>query len=316
MYISATKKIKVGVFVFSAFLIVAVTLFVVIGIKIQDDSKSYYIVFRGESVSGLTVGSFLKYQGVEIGRVDDIRISSEDITAIIVDVSIRKDVKIKEDMVATLNFIGITGLKNVEIFGGSPQAQVIPEGGRISSRPSQFANMADNMDELMLRAVELLHNLSYVTNQQNRDKITNSLENIEQISSDVREFTREVKPSVIESAASLNKSIEQMQILFKTLTPMVDDMRQITKKLGSEPFLGNLDSLVASTNNVLTQTDSSLQSIRAFVNNSNVVFAEGRDDVMGIVMSLEEITRNLEIFSREVKSDPSVIMRGRRVRGR
>ena len=83
--------------------------------------------------------------GVEIGKVTDIKISETDINAISVLVSIKNDVSIKEDMYGTMNAIGITGLKYIEITGGTNEAKAVKSGGYIKSKKSPFSKIADQM---------------------------------------------------------------------------------------------------------------------------------------------------------------------------
>ena len=79
-----------------------------------EDKKydSYYIYFD-ESISGLNIGSPIKYKGFDVGLVKYIKISPHNSEKIEVEIQIQKGTPIKDDNYAILGNLGITGLKYV-----------------------------------------------------------------------------------------------------------------------------------------------------------------------------------------------------------
>ena len=64
--------VLVGAFVL--LMLAAAGLFVVwLGRYQAEETFAYYDIYFGESVAGLQVGGAVRYQGVEVGRVQDIR---------------------------------------------------------------------------------------------------------------------------------------------------------------------------------------------------------------------------------------------------
>ena len=73
------KYFVVGLFVTLAFLIAA-TAIVWINASKYFEQGSMYVTFFNESVQGLSKDSEVKYQGVKVGRVTDIRIAPDNKT--------------------------------------------------------------------------------------------------------------------------------------------------------------------------------------------------------------------------------------------
>ena len=120
--------IAVGTFV----LVVAAAAFgFVLWLTATDGGKSpvrYAVYFTG-SVTGLQDGGTVRYRGVPVGTVTDIRIDRNNIEHIRVSLALDPDTPVKTDTIATLALQGVTGLAYVELTGGtqdSPRLQPAP----------------------------------------------------------------------------------------------------------------------------------------------------------------------------------------------
>jgi len=141
------------------------------GIK---NEYNLYKLQMTESVSGLSKDSTVRYRGVDVGRVSNIRINPDNIEQIEIILKIRSDVPIKEDMVAYTEMLGITGLLAIEIDGGSNRAKLLKakdgEIPVIRTVPSWFSktsrgigNMAENLNDLLKKAEKLLSDKNIAT---------------------------------------------------------------------------------------------------------------------------------------------------------
>ena len=77
-----------------------------------DDSYSLYARFN--SVSGLKVSNPVEMLGMEIGRVAGFKMDQEDQVAV-VELKIKRDIKIYEDAIASIKTAGLIGDKYVSI---------------------------------------------------------------------------------------------------------------------------------------------------------------------------------------------------------
>jgi phospholipid/cholesterol/gamma-HCH transport system substrate-binding protein len=126
------------------------------------DDVTYRIRFA-DSVSGLTIGDPVKFQGVDVGTVKAIALDSADPRLVQVDVRLRRDAPVKTDTRATLKLKGITGVVFIELAGAGPEARTLvsatPAGG-IPEIASTKSNIADVLDQLpkVIRKLSSLEN--------------------------------------------------------------------------------------------------------------------------------------------------------------
>ena len=110
-----------------------------------------YRVRFAESVSGLSLGDPVKFQGVDVGNVRAIALDRDDPRLVQVDVALRKDTPVKIDTKATLKLKGITGVVYIELEGGAPEAQALLAAttpGQVPEIPAERSAIATVIDEL------------------------------------------------------------------------------------------------------------------------------------------------------------------------
>jgi len=90
---------------------------------------SYTLSARFTSVSGLRTGNPVKMLGMEIGRVGKLSMDQEDLKAI-VEVKIKKGIKIYDDAIASIKAEGLIGDHYLSIDPGGG-GDLLPAGGII-----------------------------------------------------------------------------------------------------------------------------------------------------------------------------------------
>lgn len=120
----------------------AVGIFVIIGIlclgylsiklgKLEVMGGNYYQVYADfDSVSGLKPGASVEIAGVEIGRVKRIGLDPQNAGRARVFMNLQKEVKLQDDVIASIRTMGIIGDKFIQLKPGGSD-RIIPPGGRI-----------------------------------------------------------------------------------------------------------------------------------------------------------------------------------------
>jgi phospholipid/cholesterol/gamma-HCH transport system substrate-binding protein len=125
-------KIRLGLFIAGG-----LTLFVLAIFIIGKQKNLFNPVFKLSStfanVSGLQVGNNIRFSGINVGTVDNIRIVND--TTIRVDMLIKKDVKqfIKSDCEVAIGSEGLIGDKMLKISQGSSGAPMVKDGQQLAS---------------------------------------------------------------------------------------------------------------------------------------------------------------------------------------
>ena len=90
----------------------------VASVPIDREVDPYQIAFAG-SVTGLQQGSQVRYRGVPVGRVADIRIDPQRVEWVLVTIEVERGTPIRQDTVASLEMQGVTGIAFVQLQGGT-----------------------------------------------------------------------------------------------------------------------------------------------------------------------------------------------------
>ncbi|MFU8877407.1 MAG: MlaD family protein, partial [Wenzhouxiangellaceae bacterium] len=101
---------------------------------VTDAAWNRYEVLFTDSVIGLSRGSPVLFNGVNVGRVSELRLNPEDVREVLATVEINAEVPIHEDTEATIRLLGLTGSAAIQLRGGDPKSPLLPTGQRDLAR--------------------------------------------------------------------------------------------------------------------------------------------------------------------------------------
>ncbi|WP_164967692.1 MlaD family protein [Arcobacter sp. CECT 8985] len=212
---------KIGIFVISFLILLLAFTFWLGKIGLENVKSDKYVIYINESVSGLNVDSPVKFKGVEVGYVQDIKINPNNSEQIQIDITVNKDTPIKQNNYATLGTLGLTGLKYIELKGGTKDSELLKENEQgekvIKTRISVFASLENSTENISKQINKVLIQMNTLFNNKNLNKISNILSNTEKSSQNVEKFSNFI----------IKKE--------KTLNILLDNINKITKK-GTDSF--------------------------------------------------------------------------------
>ncbi len=112
-------------------------------------TDGYQISAAFLKVGGLSKGSDVRMNGIKIGTVGELILDQETYDAVVT-MSIRSDVKLPVDSVASIESAGIVGGKFVGIQPGGAK-ELLAEDGRIA-RTKDFRSLEDQVGEIIFLA--------------------------------------------------------------------------------------------------------------------------------------------------------------------
>jgi phospholipid/cholesterol/gamma-HCH transport system substrate-binding protein len=147
------SKFAIGFFV-TVGLIMGAAAIVWLGASRYLEKGRQYAVYFDESVQGLQRDSLVKYRGVEVGRVQAIRVAPDNnLIEVVMKVNMRGD--LERTTVAQLRGVGITGIVFVDLDRRRPEEPDLAprltfasEYPIIPSRPSQYKQVLGILDEI------------------------------------------------------------------------------------------------------------------------------------------------------------------------
>ena len=173
-----------------------------LGIKLSERTKTYWAFFKGESVSGLEQGAEVKFTGVPIGRVEKISYDAADLPKVKVAFRVQADFPMKSDMYATTGLLGITGLKYIEIMGGTNAAPTLKNNAEIPTRTSLISSISGKAEAIAAKVELLVNNLNTLTNPDSLRSLRIMLDNIAAVTGDARGLASTLTPKVDSMAGS------------------------------------------------------------------------------------------------------------------
>ena len=286
MDVSKAEKARLGIFLLGTFAFLAVVLFIMVGKKIFTKMVPYTTKLV-ESVSGLELGTPVKQNGVEVGSITSINTDSGDISKSVVHFEVRRGTPMKADMVATMGSYGITGLKYLEITGGSYSAQNVPEGGEVRSELSTLGKITLRADSIAFKIDKLLGNVISFTESQNREQLEH----------------------LIKSSANLSASLDSM----------ATDINRVKPGKRMDNILGSMETATSSLKTKIQKMEvdetvheyrKAAEGITGVAQKVDLTVLRVQEDLAQSMSNLKETMKNMNNFSRQIKENPSVLLRG------
>ncbi|MBL7149021.1 MAG: MCE family protein [Candidatus Cloacimonetes bacterium] len=308
--VSSAQKFRLGIFIVVFSVLMIIFLVLVAGSKIMEKRDIYHIRYENTSVSGLQIGGPVKYRGIGIGRVDDIAIDAEDVTNVIVTVSVKAGTPIKEDMRASLIPIGITGLLQVEITGGSKEASFLKTKSFLPAGVSTFESISGKAEIISEKLERLLNNLAEITNEENRKKINNIINNVDEM--------------ITENQQSINNVLTNLSSTTRDLAVIADETRQIILEINKIMQSGEVENIVSNTEKItndiansnlerlLVDMNAAIKQLDITLTHIDATHLESRQDILDTIEALKETIEYLNDFSRQISDDPSLLIRSRK----
>lgn len=296
--VTKAQKLRLGIFIVVTSIIMVVFIVMVAGTKLMQKRDTYNIIYENTSINGLQVGGAVKYYGLNIGRVDDIVIDENDINNVIVTISVKEKTPLKSDVEATLVFVGITGLKQIEIFGGTNEAELLKPGTYITAGKSAMDSITGRAEILTAKIETIIDNIIQLTDKGNQVKLENILTNVDGIIAENRESFQGTMSNLDSLTTEFTTLVSETSAAMNKLNLVLNNAEIITRDISES----NLKQLVNNANNAVKKANTTFTLINSTMDNS-------QDDINDTVELLKETMEYLNEFSRQINENPALLLR-------
>jgi phospholipid/cholesterol/gamma-HCH transport system substrate-binding protein len=157
------------------------------GGELRRGFNEFDVVFA-DPVRGLTEGGEVRFNGIKVGEVDTLRIDPDNTNRVIARIRVSTDVPVKTDSTAQLEPIGLTGVTLIQLSPGSANAELLRAGfggppPRLEGRGSQVDELLARSEDIALRASEAMASVRDLLTDENIQRVTRIIENLESVSS-------------------------------------------------------------------------------------------------------------------------------------
>jgi phospholipid/cholesterol/gamma-HCH transport system substrate-binding protein len=321
------QRIRLGVFILvsSALLLLIIGFFTARGIFEQRDH--YFVAYSDVSVSGLEVGSPVKFLGINVGSISDIRIDPNKVNTIIVRLSLIQDTPVKKDAVADIVSLGITGLKTIEIRGGTQDADFLEPEQFITPGTSMIDEITGRAEVIAYKVEEVLNNLQVFTMPENIGKFTEAAGQLSMLADHTGKAMYTFDAMVTENRKDIREAVISINTLGNRLEHTSDDLYAAIFRFNEIMQGGDLEGLLVNLREIsLSVRESDIQGMiesiaQASMQTQNLLlrldedYNESSRQVNENLTLLQSTLENLNAASRKINTDPSILVRGQNVRG-
>jgi phospholipid/cholesterol/gamma-HCH transport system substrate-binding protein len=230
-------------------------------VSLDDEFDEYDVVFT-ETVTGLTKGALVNFNGIQVGEVRRLSLDKLDAAKVLARVRVDAGTPVTTDTSARLTYTGLTGVAIIELVAGKPGMPPLEpaEGaavGVIVAVPSAIQKIMTDGGDVLIRFNETLARVSEVLNEENTQRITETLAHIESIARQVES-----------DKAALGNALRGADRAFADLSAASSAFQELAAQGGTT--LARADALLAQD------------------------FAPATEDLKRTLASLSEISRRVE----------------------
>ena len=146
-----------------------------------------------------------------VGNVSEIKINPNNSEEIQLDILIKKGTPIKQDNYAILGNLGITGLKYIELKGGTHDSLLLEENEEgikvIESRTSDLVSLLDSTQDITQELMQVLNQVKKVLNDKNIESFSNILSKSENSASNIEQLSQYLVNNEVKIMVQVNGKI-------------------------------------------------------------------------------------------------------------
>ena len=287
-----------------AFTLVVVALAVLFALWLGKTSLnrqySYYDIVFTEAVTGLSKGSPVQYNSIQIGEVSQLKLDPKDPRKVLARIQVAADTPIKVDTRAKLGLLGLTGVAFVQLSGGAPTSQPLmptPDNPvpQIKSETSALSALLASGSDVVTSINGILDRLGKIISEQNVARINSTLKSIDQTTSTLAAERDDLR-TLIREAAAASKQLNQTLAGANQLVN--GPGRQTLDRAAAA--MASLQKTTQTLNELLTENQGSLQS-----------GLRGVDQIGPALRELRSTLRDIHQITSQLQANPAGYLLGR-----
>ncbi|EAI2045105.1 MCE family protein [Campylobacter upsaliensis] len=221
----------VGIFIFGVFF--ASLIFMLwLGGYSEEESFEYYEIHTQESVAGLGLKAPVRLLGVEVGSVENISIYTKQNLGVNILIKVKKETPIKEDTFATLQLQGITGLKFIQLQGGSVNSKKLTgdDGYPVIAFRESFLATIDRQGERIFSLIKTADDKSKrLLSDENLQNIEMLLKNLAQLSENLNANSKALSKNLNEASKNVALMAKEVELSAKNLRQTLQNVDESSK---------------------------------------------------------------------------------------
>lgn len=232
-----------------------------------------YLVVVDESVAGLNLDAPVKYNGVDVGKVQAIALDREHPQRVNLLFAIERGTPIKEDTISVLKTQGLTGIAYVELSGGTPSSPPLltlpgAHHPQIRTSPSLSARLENVLTSVLAKLDNTSTNINAMLSASNQAALSSALSDMAVVARTIAARKDSIDTSLADAATSL-KNTAKATAKMDALADRVGRGADAVEKMGNSVAATSLsagktvDSVGVDMKRISTETLPELERLLA-----------------------------------------------------
>jgi phospholipid/cholesterol/gamma-HCH transport system substrate-binding protein len=260
---------------------------------VGDQFAIYRIEFTG-SVTGISEGSSVRYRGIPVGTISQLRINPENLEQVEVTINVKPDTPIREDTVASIEILGLAGSSYIQLNGGTNNSPTLrPAPGKryavIPSHPSKLEEVTKSVPEALEKLDKITERLELLLDDRNLNNVASMLD-------DGAAGMRELRTTLASLQHLADNTVTKENQLTDQIAPTITELHKAADSIDRASL--ELDGLVAENR----------QPLKDFT-------GQGLSEFTRLLAEARVMVASLTRLSEKLQTDPSHFFLGNQQQG-
>lgn len=278
-----------------------------LGARPTHKNYNRYWVYMTESVSGLTPDASVKYKGVEIGRLIELKLDEKNPELVRLLLEVAPETPIKKDTLAILEFHGLTGIGFINLKPQSSNSPPLPANPTppytvIKSGPSLFKRLDEGISVLLRSLTKTSDNLNALLEGPSADDLAASLTDLKHL---LASLTRQ-GPSFAKLLQATTHTMVQSAKISDQLPALLQQTQDTLHQFQTAgASMGTMANALGHQSNAIGQ--ATIESAAQL----NRLTADARLDLQALSQEMLLLLQQLDHLAATLDQEPSTLLFGK-----
>lgn len=270
--------------------------------------KVYYVLESKSPVTGLSEQAYVRFRGVDVGKVTDLRFDPQNARVILIEIGVQPGTPITRGTYAEIRPQGVTGLSYVMLDDTGANPERLPpatekNSARIMVKPTLLENLFAASGEALADVRQVAQRVNAFLSDENKEQLTRTLAGMQTAAARVASLAQAAEPgakSIAPFAADARKTLTHAN-------NVLDELSKATRELAGR--MEAIDRVAGSAEKAGTAAEQAGASVSRL---ADAVALESLPRINLLVEELTRTTRGVERLVGDVKEQPQSLVFGRK----
>jgi phospholipid/cholesterol/gamma-HCH transport system substrate-binding protein len=270
--------------------------------------KVYYVLESKSPVTGLNEQAYVRFRGVDVGKVTDLRFDPANARVILIEIGVQPGTPITRGTYAEIRPQGVTGLSYVMLDDTGANTELLPpatekNSARIMVKPTLLENIFAASQEALADVREIAKRVNSLLSDENQQHFARTLVGLQTATERVGALAQAAEPgakSIAPLAADARKTLQRADAV-------LNELAGTTKELATR--MQAIDRVANSAEKAGASAEKAGASVAKL---ADAVTVESLPRINMLVEELARTTRGVDRLVTDVKQQPQSLVFGRK----